>query len=247
MKNPGLVEEPDHMFRTFTGQSSERGITGLETAIILIAFVVVASVFAFTVLSTGIFASERSKETIFAGIQETKSSLEPRGAVVAYKADRGGTDTIYKVSFIVSNAVGGEPVDLTAPYTADGALTDPDVSSGAEYKTVVSYNDQNQFMGDVPWTVSWLGNSNEDALLEEGEKAEISVWLLIRDTTQAISSGTATSYWTADSNGANGILSSGTILEKNDKFSLTLSPPDGATLNIERNLPPRLDAIMDLK
>ena len=44
-----------------------RGITGLETAIILIAFVVVASVFAFTVLSTGIFASERSKETVFAG------------------------------------------------------------------------------------------------------------------------------------------------------------------------------------
>ena len=47
----------------------QHGITGLETAIILIAFVVVASVFAFTVLSTGIFASERSKETVFAGIE----------------------------------------------------------------------------------------------------------------------------------------------------------------------------------
>ncbi|MEE8363798.1 MAG: archaellin/type IV pilin N-terminal domain-containing protein, partial [Dehalococcoidia bacterium] len=45
----------------------QRGITGLETAIILIAFVVVASVFAFTVLSTGIFSSERSKETVYAG------------------------------------------------------------------------------------------------------------------------------------------------------------------------------------
>ncbi|MBI5029681.1 MAG: flagellin, partial [Chloroflexi bacterium] len=31
----------------------ERGITALETAIILIAFVVVAAIFAFTVLSTG--------------------------------------------------------------------------------------------------------------------------------------------------------------------------------------------------
>ena len=31
---------------------TQRGITGLETAIILVAFVVVASVFAFTVLST---------------------------------------------------------------------------------------------------------------------------------------------------------------------------------------------------
>ena len=35
-----------------------RGITGLETAIVLIAFVVVASVFAFAVLSTGLLSSE---------------------------------------------------------------------------------------------------------------------------------------------------------------------------------------------
>ena len=46
----------------------ERGITGLETAIVMIAFVVVASVFAFVVLSTGLYASERGKETIFAAL-----------------------------------------------------------------------------------------------------------------------------------------------------------------------------------
>ena len=34
-----------------------RGITGLETAIILIAFIVVAAVFAFTVMTTGLFLS----------------------------------------------------------------------------------------------------------------------------------------------------------------------------------------------
>jgi len=235
------------MFRNVTQESSERGITGLETAIILIAFVVVASVFAFTVLSTGIFASERSKETVFAGIQETKSSLEPRGAVVAYKADRGGTDTIYKVSFIVSNAVAGEPVDLTPPYTADDSGTDPDFSSGAEYKTTVSYSDKNQHMTDVPWTVAWLGNANSDSLLEVGEKAEISVWLLQRDTTEAITSSTATGYWIADANGSAGMLSSGTILGVNDQFTLQLSPPSGAVLTVQRRVPSRLDAIMDLK
>ena len=58
---PCLVEEPDLMFKIVTRGSSQRGITGLETAIILIAFVVVASVFAFTVISTGIFTSETSK------------------------------------------------------------------------------------------------------------------------------------------------------------------------------------------
>jgi flagellin FlaB len=49
--------------------NNEQGVTGLETAIILIAFVVVASVFAFTVLSTGIFSAERGKETAHAGLK----------------------------------------------------------------------------------------------------------------------------------------------------------------------------------
>ena len=63
--------------------TKQRGITGLETAIILIAFVVVASVFAFTVLSTGVFWTDRARETIFAGLEQTKSSLRPTGSVIA--------------------------------------------------------------------------------------------------------------------------------------------------------------------
>lgn len=61
----------------------QRGVTGLETAIILIAFVVVASVFAFTVLSTGIFAAERSRETVFAGLQQARGTIELKGSVTA--------------------------------------------------------------------------------------------------------------------------------------------------------------------
>src|SRR3972149_5653697 len=61
----------------------QRGITGLETAIILIAFVVVASVFAYTVLSAGIFASEKGKEAIHAGLEEARSSMELVGSVKA--------------------------------------------------------------------------------------------------------------------------------------------------------------------
>ena len=64
-------------------RGGQRGVTGLETAIILIAFVVVASVFAFTVLSTGIFSAERGKETIHAALRGARSSLELKGSVVA--------------------------------------------------------------------------------------------------------------------------------------------------------------------
>ena len=233
---------------TFGTPKNEKGITGLETAIILIAFVVVASVFAFTVLSTGIFASERSKETVFAGLEEANSSIEPRGSVIAYKGLVGSTETIYKVVFVVSNAVAGEPVDLTAPYTAGGSGTDPDIVSNAEYKTVVSYTDKNQYLSDVPWSLDWVGNANSDSLLEEGEKAEITVWLLERNTGTAIGSSDSTGeYAAADVNGASGILQGGTLVGTNDKFSLEMKPESGAVLTIQRTAPSRLDTVMDLK
>ena len=57
--------------------TDQRGITGLETAIVLIAFVVVASVFAFAVLSTGLLSSEKSKETVLGGLEETSSTPIP--------------------------------------------------------------------------------------------------------------------------------------------------------------------------
>ena len=69
--------------RSHSMVKDQRGVTGLETAIILIAFVVVASVFAFTVLSTGIFSAERGKETIHAGLKESRSTIEVKGSVLA--------------------------------------------------------------------------------------------------------------------------------------------------------------------
>ncbi len=238
----------------FGSPKHEKGITGLETAIILIAFVVVASVFAFTVISTGIFAKERSKETVFAGLEEAKSSIEPRGSVIAYKGrvdTSTTTDTIYKLSFIVSNAIAGEPVDLTPPYDTNDAGSDPDIVSGAEYKTVISYIDKNQVLSDVPWTVSWVGNNNSDNLLEEGEKAEITVWLLRRDFVAQATDPTANNgvdyYAAADANGARGMLSTDTIIGKNDRFTIEIKPESGAVLTIQRTSPSRLDAIMDLK
>ena len=230
----------------------ERGITGLETAIILIAFVVVASVFAFTVLSTGVFSAERSKDTIYAGLQEARSSLEPKGALIAYSGTNGSTTsavtTIFKVSFIVSPAVAGEAIDLTPPYTADDSGTDPDISSGAEYRTLVSYTDQNQFLPDVPWTVDFIGEASADNLLESGEKAEMTVWLLTRATGTALTADNAVAGWTADVNGSSGILATGgTLLTTNDKFTLEVKPDKGSVMTLQRTLPPRIDNIMDLR
>ena len=61
----------------------QRGITGLETAIVLIAFVVVSSVFAFAALSTGLFTTDKAKETIKAGLSEARGTMEMKGSIIA--------------------------------------------------------------------------------------------------------------------------------------------------------------------
>ena len=47
----------------------------LETAIVLIAFVVVASVFAFAVLTTGVLSSGKSKEAVIGALEGAGSTL----------------------------------------------------------------------------------------------------------------------------------------------------------------------------
>ena len=237
--------------RDNTAVAAQGGITGLETAIILIAFVVVASVFAFTILSTGVFSAERSKETIYAGLQEARASIEPRGSIVAYRGANGlsPVNTIYKVAFIVASSVAGQEVDLTPPYTKNDTSIDPDFSAGAEYRSVVSYLDQTQYLPDVPWTVDFVGNSNDDFLLEAGEKAEITVWLLARNYSVAsVTAASATAMWEADTRGASGILSvGGVLLTPNDLFTIEVKPDIGSVMTLQRTVPVKLDPVMDLR
>ncbi len=142
----------------------EEGITGLETAIILIAFVVVATVFAFVVLSTGLFSSERGKEAVYSGLQKTEGSLELRGSVVALSTDGTSVDSIV---FDIANAAGGEPVNL-----------DP---SAQNNKMVIDYRDASNDVVNIGWAVKWLVPDEDkvtpapDSLLSEGELAEITV------------------------------------------------------------------------
>ena len=80
--------------KTFSRFCKDRsGITGLETAIVLIAFVVVAAVFAFTVLTTGLFTSEKAKETALAGVATTSSSMTIKGNIIA-QASTGATPVV---------------------------------------------------------------------------------------------------------------------------------------------------------
>ena len=95
------------------GHRNQKGITGLETAIILIAFVTVAAVFGYAVLSAGIFSAEKGKETVYLGLQEAKSTMEIAGALIA--SGNATAQQVTSIQFTVRNAVAGEPIDLTEP------------------------------------------------------------------------------------------------------------------------------------
>jgi flagellin FlaB len=141
----------------------EEGITGLETAIILIAFVIVASVFAFVVLSTGLYSAERGKETVFAGLAKARGNLELRGAVTISDTDANGIiDSADVVTFNLANAAGGYPVNL-----------DP-----AAYNNTIAINyiDEQSRVADLVFAIIWVqAESVPDTLLEPGELAEITV------------------------------------------------------------------------
>ncbi len=144
----------------------ERGITGLETAIILIAFVVVASVFAYTVLSAGIFSSQKGQEAVYTGLQHARSTLEFKGDVVAHSTG----NSVDQLVICVATALNGEQIDLTEPIN-DGGLA----GNSSTNVVVVSYSSQDERTDDLYWTSAQLGKGNGDDMLDPGETFEMTI------------------------------------------------------------------------
>ena len=147
------------IFRSFRDiRNGQTGITGLETAIVLIAFVVISSVFAFAALSTGMFSSDKARKTISAGLSETRGSMEVKGSIIGTASATGSATNITTITFDVTQSAGGGKVDLT-PGT-----------------TLIKYTDEDQtkfFSSTAGFTVSGIGNADSDNLLERNEIYQI--------------------------------------------------------------------------
>ena len=59
----------------------KRGIIGLEAAIVLIAFVIIAAAFSFMVINQGLFATERGKTVIQEGLKQASTPLTVDGTL----------------------------------------------------------------------------------------------------------------------------------------------------------------------
>ena len=145
----------------------QRGITGLETAIVLIAFVVVASVFAFAVLSTGLLSSEKSKETVIGALEETGSTVTLRGSLVAHATTSPSAFVNYLTLQVSNASQTGRAVDLSSDaliisYTDDNTR----ISSFAFSATPPTTS-------TAGWGSEWL--SGTGPLLQPGERVQITV------------------------------------------------------------------------
>jgi archaeal flagellin FlaB len=137
---------------------NDNGFTGIEAAIILIAFVVVAAVFSSMMLEAGFFTTQKSQEVVHSGIMEVRSSLAPSGDMIVKSTADGSAGEII---FYITNTAGGSPVDLN--------------------KTIITYTDSNDFVsqeystGTNRWTYTPIlyDLDHNDNLLESGEKDKI--------------------------------------------------------------------------
>jgi len=139
-------------------RNKQQGITGLETAIILIAFVMVACVFSYVVLTAGLFSSQKAKEAVNSGLAQTTATVELRGNVIA-TTDSGAIKEVY---FTMGIVAGGSAIDVTD--TTDG-----------KNKVIVSYSDAYHQYPSLDWKMKMINAGNNDNILEAGEICQLTV------------------------------------------------------------------------
>lgn len=232
-------------------RNSHRGVIGVESAIVMIAFVIVAAALAFVVLNMGFATSQKAKTTIISGLTESSSSLQISGKVTGIgctseSSDPACASTSYlnATAFPIKVTSGGNAVSLEEGTTAIKYLSNnveyDDIYagpiSGAEYKSLSLAFDQ--------------------ADTEPG--AEFDAFNDIHPITGAtVSSTKAIIYWTQQFN-TNDVLEQGEhavlaiAYDSTDRpgaldtIKVELIVATGAALTVERQVPNVASIVVDM-
>ncbi len=134
---------------------NEKGFTGLEAAIVLVAFVVVAAVFSYVMLGAGFYTTQKSQEVVHTGVQQASSSVELSGDLIA----KGDSNEIANITMFLQLTSGGSSVDMAKTLIV---FSSPSVAP-TDLKLDDGFTIENKFNG----------GSNDDDLLDMYEKFEI--------------------------------------------------------------------------
>jgi flagellin FlaB len=205
---------------------ARRGISGLETAIVLIAFVIVASAFAFGILNVGFVATEKSKNVASGGIEAASAAVGLDGSVYGY--DSNSDNKIDKLVFWLKLTPGADSVDFN-----EGKTTMTFSNPRGVWANIYTSSDLTDTIGSTTYivnasavTLEWdTGSGN---LLDYGEKLKVTIDLTKIKT-----------------NATNG--SDDGLISANEKFNIQIKPPKGAVLTIERTAPGEILTVNDLE
>ncbi len=234
---------------------------GIEAAIVLIAFVIVAAALAFVVLNMGFVTTQKSQQVISSGLSEASTALEVDGSVLAYSSEGVKVDHI---AIPIKVSPGREAVDLNPQrasivyWSSGGSFADIYVAYGyVEYNSTSSNYVLTLYYSngtEVTLTNNVIGTSinitkivdiiNSTAPFNTMDVYAAVIWI---DSKQPGSAG--------DTNLELGekalvliIFNDDNIKPKEyDVIKIEIKPPEGATLTVERTMPPGIPAgVIDL-
>jgi len=229
---------------------AHRGIIGVESAIVMIAFVIVAAALAFVVLNMGFATTQKAKTTIISSLAEASSSLEIAGKIVGI--GEIATNTLNITAVPLKIASGGDSVNLGENTAAvkylQNSITYDDIYAGT-LTTILQDNDDGSATGEWASIETAFTSAQDEypACIDIDPFTDLG-W---PDETCAFI------YWTVNDNN-NDIIDQGehatlaiayaqadrpTSL---DKIRAEILLPTGASLTIERQVPSITTEIVDL-
>ncbi|MBM2819385.1 MAG: Flagellin [Nitrosarchaeum sp.] len=229
-------------------RKSHRGVIGVESAIVMIAFVIVAAALAFVVLNMGFSTTQKAKTTIVSSLGEASSSLQISGKVkgIGCTSSTKGCSTPYLNATVVplKIASGGDSVNLQLSTASVKYISN-------------SKSFDNIYQGPLAATSTY---ANVTAAFTAAATASTTGFTsgVTNPVTKSLPSQTvAIIYWTVTGN-TNAILDDGehavlAIAYGNndrpaalDKIKVEIVTPTGASLTVERNVPIITNTIVDL-
>ncbi|MEM0096476.1 MAG: archaellin/type IV pilin N-terminal domain-containing protein [Candidatus Bathyarchaeia archaeon] len=156
---------------------NKRAIVGVEAAIVLIAFIIIAAALSYVVINMGFYTTQKTKETMQTGLEESTTALQLDGVVI------GKTDSNGEIQFLiipVKLSTGKSAIDLNTSavvvsvYLPSNTLLN--IYKGAnktdeiDLDTILSDNEN--FGGiQSQGAMFALYNGDDDKVLESNEKA----------------------------------------------------------------------------
>ncbi len=173
---------------------SRRGVIGVESAIVMIAFVIVAAALAFVVLNMGFSTTQRAKTAVIASLNEASSAVEIAGKITGVGDVANSKLNVTQIPIKIAS--GGDSINLSIELTAikyfsnsveydniyNGTLlvgTYTNVTNALEAAKNSGYIQTNPANETAnPTTVAilyWAVNRNNNFILDMGEHAIVAI------------------------------------------------------------------------